>query len=125
MPEPEPMSIQTVRETLHLLGYLNARYGRPERAAGYFELMSVVDAMNADSWRTLATIQLALGKNTEAATSAAKAVELGIPPQSRALCHLVRAIALQRTGNTTAAAAESSEFLAHRGAENQENPESA
>ena len=117
MPEADAMPIQTVRETLHLLGYLNARYGRPERAAGYFELMSVVDAMNADSWRTLATIQLALGKNTEAAASAAKALELGIPPESGALCHLVRALALHRTGDSAASAAESAKFLASRAQE--------
>ncbi len=69
------MPIQTVRETLHLLGYLNARYGRPERAIGYFELMTVVDAMNPTAWRTLATIQLALERNPEAAASASKALE--------------------------------------------------
>jgi hypothetical protein len=35
MSDSDGMPIQTVRETLHLLGYLNARYGQPDRALGY------------------------------------------------------------------------------------------
>lgn len=96
----EAMPIQTLRETLHLLGWLNARYGRPDRAIGYFELMSVVDGLNASSWRTLATIQLSLDKNPEALASAAKALELGLPTGEASLCHLVRSIAARRLGDT-------------------------
>jgi hypothetical protein len=108
------MPIQTVRETLHLLGYLNARYGRPERAIGYFELMTVVDAMNPTAWRTLATIQLALEKNPEASASAAKALEIGLPPDEASLCHLVKAIAARRLGNTSESDTETLEFLKSR-----------
>ena len=85
MGDSNAMPIQTVRETLHLLGYLNARYGRPERAICYFELMTVVDAMNPTAWRTLATIQLALEKNPEAAASASNAAALAAMPTSSAL----------------------------------------
>lgn len=108
------MPIQTVRETLHLLGYLNARYGRPERAIGYFELMTVVDAMNPTSWRTLATIQLALEKNPEALASASKALEIGLPADEASLCHLVKAIAARRLGNTADSDSETREFLKSR-----------
>ena len=114
MPDSNTMPIQTVRETLHLLGYLNARYGRPERAIGYFELMTVVDAMNPTSWRTLATIQLALEKNPEASASASKALEIGLPPDEASLCHLVKAIAARRLGNTVESDAETQELLKTR-----------
>jgi hypothetical protein len=114
MGDSSTMPIQTVRETLHLLGYLNARYGRPERAIGYFELMTVVDAMNPTAWRTLATIQLALEKNPEAAASATKALELGLPADEAPLCHLVKAIAARRLGNTVESDAEALAFLKAR-----------
>lgn len=114
MGDSNAMPIQTVRETLHLLGYLNARYGRPERAICYFELMTVVDAMNPTAWRTLATIQLALEKNPEAAASASKALELGLPPDEESLCHLVKAISARRLGNTAESDAEALVFLKSR-----------
>jgi hypothetical protein len=114
MEDSNAMPIQTVRETLHLLGYLNARYGRPERAIGYFELMTVVDAMNPTAWRTLATIQLALEKNPEASASASKALELGLPPDEEPLCHLVKAISARRLGNPAESDAEALEFLKSR-----------
>jgi len=110
----DSMPIQTVRETLHLLGWLNARYGRPDRAIGYFELMTVVDGSNATSWRTLATIQLSLDKNPEALASVAKALELGLPPGEAALCHLVQAIASRRLGDTAASDKAAAEYLKSR-----------
>lgn len=110
----DAMPIQTVRETLHLLGWLNARYGRPDRAIGYFELMTVVDGLNSTSWRTLATIQLALDKNPEALASAAKALELGLPPGEDALCHLVRSIAARRLGDTVESEKAAGEYLKSR-----------
>ncbi len=114
MATSDSMPIQTVRETLHLLGWLNARYGRPDRAIGYFELMTVVDGSNATSWRTLATIQLSLDKNPEALASAAKALELGLPADEAALCHLVQAIAARRLGDTAASDKASAEYLKTR-----------
>ena len=110
----DAMPIQTVRETLHLLGWLNARYGRPDRAIGYFELMTVVDGLNATSWRTLASIQLSLDKNPEALASAAKALELGLPPEEASLCHLVRAIAARRLGDTVESDKATAEYLKTR-----------
>ena len=110
----DAMPIQTMRETLHLLGWLNARYGRPDRAVGYFELMTVVDGLNATSWRTLATIQLSLEKNPEALVSAAKALELGLPPEEAALCHLVCAIAARRLGDTAESDRVAGEYLKAR-----------
>ena len=110
----DAMPIQTVRETLHLLGSLNARYGRPDRAIGYFELMTVVDGLNATSWRTLASIQLSLDKNPEALASAAKALELGLPPEEASLCHLVRAIAARRLGDTVESDKATAEYLKTR-----------
>ena len=112
----DSMPIQTVRETLHLLGWLNARYGRPDRAIGYFELMTVVDGSNATSWRTLATIQLSLDKNPEALASVTKALELGLPPGEAALCHLVQAIAARRLGDTDASDKATAEYLKTRAA---------
>ncbi len=111
MSDAAAMPIQTVRETLHLLGYLNARYGRPERAIGYFELMTVIDAMSATAWRTLATIQLSLGKNSEAAASADKALELGLSPSEEPLCHLVAALAAKRLGDEMKSASQAEKFL--------------
>jgi hypothetical protein len=108
------MPIQTVRETLHLLGYLNARYGQPERAVGYFELMTVIDGMNPSAWRSLATIQLSLDKNPEAISSADKALELGIPPDEVPLCHLVKAIANRRLGNIPDGEISAAAFLQSR-----------
>ena len=110
----DAMPIQTLRETLHLLGWLNARYGRPDRAIGYFELMTVVDGLNATSWRTLASIQLSLDKNPEAIASAAKALELGLPPEEASLCHLVRAIAARRLGDTAESDKATAEYLKTR-----------
>jgi tetratricopeptide (TPR) repeat protein len=110
----DAMPIQTVRETLHLLGWLNARYGRPDRAIGYFELMTVVDGLNATSWRTLATIQLSLEKNPEALASAAKALELGLPADEEALCHLVRAIAARRLGDIAESDKAAADYLKTR-----------
>lgn len=110
----DAMPIQTVRETLHLLGWLNARYGRPDRAIGYFELMTVVDGLNATSWRTLASIQLSLDKNPEALASAAKALELGLPPEEASLCQLVRAIAARRLGDTAESDKATAEYLKTR-----------
>ena len=114
MGDSTAMPIQTVRETLHLLGYLNARYGRPERALGYFELMTVVDAMNPTGWRALATIQLALEKNSEASASASRALELGLSTEEVPVCHLIKAISAKRLGNTTESEAESLQFLKSR-----------
>lgn len=110
----DAMPIQTMRETLHLLGWLNARYGRPDRAIGYFELMTVVDGLNATSWRTLATIQLSLEKNPEALASASKALELGLPPDEAALCHLVRAVAARRLGDIAESDKAAAEYLKTR-----------
>ncbi len=110
----DAMPIQTMRESLHLLGWLNARYGRPDRAIGYFELMTVVDGLNATSWRTLATIQLSLEKNPEALASAAKALELGLPPEEAALCQLVLAIAARRLGDTASSDKAAAEYLKTR-----------
>jgi hypothetical protein len=112
----DSMPIQTVRETLHLLGWLNARYGRPDRAIGYFELVTVVDGSNATSWRTLATIQLSLDKNPEALASVTKALELGLPPGEAALCHLVQAIAARRLGDTAVSDKATAEYLKTRAA---------
>jgi hypothetical protein len=110
----DAMPIQTLRETLHLLGWLNARYGRPDRAIGYFELMTVVDGLNATSWRTLATIQLSLDKNPEALASAAKALELGLPAEEESLCHLVRSIASRRLGDTAESEKAAADYLKTR-----------
>ena len=120
----DAMPIQTVRETLHLLGWLNARYGRPDRAIGYFELMTVVDGLNSTSWRTLATIQLALDKNPEALASAAKALELGLPPGEDSLCHLVRSIAARRLGDTIESEKAAADYLKTRAASIQGGGES-
>jgi len=106
------MPLQTVRETLHLLGYLNARYGRPDRAEGYFQLMTVVDAMNPVAWRSLATVQLMLEKNPEALASAAKALELDASPLESRLCHLVRASACRRLGDLEGGETATAAFLA-------------
>lgn len=106
------MPLQTVRESLHLLGYLNARYGRPERAEGYFELLSVVDALNPVVWRALATVQLMREKNPDALASATKALELEAPPEERRLCHLLQASACRRLGDWEGSDAAVASFLA-------------
>jgi tetratricopeptide (TPR) repeat protein len=106
------MPLQTVRESLHLLGYLNARYGRPERAEGYFELLVVVDALNPVAWRALATVQLMQEKNPEALASATKALELEALPGERRLCHLVQASACRRLGDLQGGDAAVAAFLA-------------
>lgn len=108
------MPLQTVRETLHLLGYINSRYGRADRAIGYFQLMTVIDAGNPVAWRALATIQLTLDQNPQALASAEKALELGVDPNERSLCQLVRAIATRRLGDPAESDKAAAEYLKER-----------